>query len=133
MQEDDASTRSPTSILSPSTKHTVAVVDRTADIDSAAKTLVRSRISFGGSSPYAPDLVLVNEFVKEQLLKSVARHMLELAPGWDNTLAGTGQGHAKSKGRPKQNGFPLKMKEDSYRVTASASDWWIVDVHERSV
>ncbi|KAF3017262.1 hypothetical protein E8E15_003427 [Penicillium rubens] len=46
----------------------VAVVDRTADINHAAEALVAARFSFGGRSPYAPDIVLVNEYIKEQFL-----------------------------------------------------------------
>ncbi|KAL1582219.1 hypothetical protein WHR41_09073 [Cladosporium halotolerans] len=50
---------------------TVAVVDRTADVKLAAKELVAARFAFGGTSPYAPDLVLVNEFVKQAFLQAV--------------------------------------------------------------
>jgi len=46
-------------------------VDRTADVKLAARELVAARFAFGGSSPYAPDLVLVNEFVKREFLQAV--------------------------------------------------------------
>jgi hypothetical protein len=46
----------------------VAVVDRTANINHAAEALVAARFSFGGRSPYAPDIVLVNEYIKEPFL-----------------------------------------------------------------
>lgn len=50
---------------------TLAVVDRTADLRLAAKELTTARFAFGGSSPYAPDVVLVNEFVKEEFLQAL--------------------------------------------------------------
>ena len=47
---------------------TVAVVDRTADINCAAEALAAAQFSFAGQSPYAPDVVLVNEYIKESFL-----------------------------------------------------------------
>lgn len=52
----------------PSAQRTVAVVDRTADIAAAAADIVHARFSHSGESPYAPDLVLVNEFVIKEFL-----------------------------------------------------------------
>lgn len=58
-------------LASPSQSRAVAIVDRTADAKLAARELVAARFSFGGSGPYAPDLVLVNEFVKQDFLDAV--------------------------------------------------------------
>lgn len=55
---------------------TVAAVDRTADLDNAAKTLINARFVFKGKSPYAPDIVLVNEFVKKEFLQALLRHFI---------------------------------------------------------
>lgn len=49
--------------ISASATRTVAVVDRTAGVQEAAKEIIRARLGFQGKSPYSPDLVLVNEFV----------------------------------------------------------------------
>lgn len=49
--------------LKGSKKRVVAIVDRSADIAHAAHQIMRSRFNFNGQSPYAPDLVLVHEFV----------------------------------------------------------------------
>lgn len=46
----------------------ITVVDRTADLTRAAEALVVARFSFGGRSPHALDVVLVNEFVKKPFL-----------------------------------------------------------------
>lgn len=51
----------------PSAK-VVAVVDRTANITEAASICGMSRVSFNGRSVYAPDIVLVNEFVADDFL-----------------------------------------------------------------
>lgn len=59
---------------SPSAKHRcVAIVDRSADIEAAAKAITTARFSFGGCSPYAPDLVLVNEFVQKEFFEACSR------------------------------------------------------------
>lgn len=52
----------------------VAIVDRSADIDAAAKAITTARFSFGGYSPYAPDLVLVNEFIKKDFFEACSRY-----------------------------------------------------------
>ncbi|KAJ5034805.1 Aldehyde dehydrogenase family 3 member B1 [Penicillium chrysogenum] len=58
----------------------VAVVDRTADINHAAEALVAARFSFGGRSPYAPDIVLVNEYIKEQFLIALVQASVSFPP-----------------------------------------------------
>ena len=70
---------------------TVAIVDRTADVQLAARELVAARFAFGGRSPYAPDCVLVNEFVKQAFLQAVLSECVKLGSGV------TASGHAKSK------------------------------------
>lgn len=52
----------------------IAIVDRTADIDAAAKAIVTARFSFQGMSPYAPDVVVVNEFVKKDFFQACTRY-----------------------------------------------------------
>jgi hypothetical protein len=58
-------------ICSP-TARVAAVVDRSGDLKAAAKDLVQARFAFGGLSPYAPDVVLVNEFVVKEFGEAVA-------------------------------------------------------------
>jgi hypothetical protein len=68
-------------LASPSHNRTYAVVDRTSDVKTAAQELVAARFAFGGSSPYAPDVVLVNEFVKQDFLQAVAEESRKLTSG----------------------------------------------------
>ncbi|KKY21022.1 putative aldehyde dehydrogenase [Diplodia seriata] len=63
-------------ILSPASSLAVAVVERNADLGAAAKALVTARFGFGGRSPYAPDVVLVNEFAKEAFLNAVVQESI---------------------------------------------------------
>ncbi|KAL2814218.1 Aldehyde/histidinol dehydrogenase [Aspergillus cavernicola] len=58
----------------------VAVVDRTANINHAAEALVAARFSFDGRSPYAPDLVLVNEYIKEPFLMALVQASVSFPP-----------------------------------------------------
>ena len=66
----------PHALFSRSTALSIAVVDRTADLETAAKALVDARMQFGGRSPYAPDIVLVNEFVKTDFVQAVVKHAI---------------------------------------------------------
>ena len=59
----------------------IAVVDRTvssADIAHAAREIARARFSFDGKSPYAPDLVLVNEFVLQEFCRAAVQYTTTL-------------------------------------------------------
>ncbi|KAF2158259.1 hypothetical protein K461DRAFT_265028 [Myriangium duriaei CBS 260.36] len=61
-------------VKSPSSD-AIAIVDRSAAITDAAKALVRSRFCFGGTSPYAPVLVLVNEFVLGEFCQAATQSL----------------------------------------------------------
>lgn len=51
----------------------VAIVDRTANIKDAARDIGMARLSFGGGATYAPDRVLVDEFVAEDFLSHITQ------------------------------------------------------------
>jgi hypothetical protein len=61
-------------LSSTNQRRTIAIVDRTADIDAAAKAIVTARFKFHGASPYSPDLVIVNEFVKDEFFASSTKY-----------------------------------------------------------
>ncbi|OJJ47358.1 hypothetical protein ASPZODRAFT_159248 [Penicilliopsis zonata CBS 506.65] len=48
-----------------------AIVDRTGSVEKSAEELVVARLAFHGRSPYAPDVILVNEFCLQAFLESV--------------------------------------------------------------
>lgn len=77
--------------IASSQGHSIAIVDRTADLACAAQQLVAARFCFGGTSPYAPDIVLVNEFVKKdftELVLQQAIHFLSASPSSTQELKG---------------------------------------------
>jgi acyl-CoA reductase-like NAD-dependent aldehyde dehydrogenase len=53
-----------------SSARVVALVDRSSDVASAARSIVHARIAFRGQSPYAPDIALVNEFTMEEFIQA---------------------------------------------------------------
>lgn len=59
-------------VLSSPSRRNVAIVDRTGDVHLAAKEIVASCLIFGGKSRYAPDLVLVNEYVASDLSSAMS-------------------------------------------------------------
>ncbi|CAN9297901.1 unnamed protein product [Alternaria alternata] len=79
-QEKQISPPTYSQLVSPRNK-IIAIVDRTADLASAAEQLVTARFAFGGTSPYAPDVVLVNEFIKKDFLEHVLKHSLRFLAG----------------------------------------------------
>ena len=76
--ENDRQVASPKTLFPlPSSARTVAIVDRTADLKAAADAIATARFAYGGNSPYAPDLVLVNEFVKSQFLRALMQATMD--------------------------------------------------------
>ncbi|KAK5064587.1 hypothetical protein LTR84_000420 [Exophiala bonariae] len=59
-------------LTSPATPN-VALVDRTADVELAAKEVVASRLAFDARGRYAVDAVFVNEFVADALATAVVQ------------------------------------------------------------
>lgn len=97
----------------------IAFVERDADIASAAQALVSARFSLQGKAPYAPDVVLVNEWVKKDLLKALVQKTTEV-------LA------APTKGRAAKTGLSREIeKDDSVHVVLSGSNGVILDVQNR--
>ncbi|KAL4803139.1 Aldehyde/histidinol dehydrogenase [Aspergillus unguis] len=119
------------SLVSPSTARTIAVVDRTADIPTTAQSLVAGRFSFGGKSPYSPDLVLVQEFV----LKALVEGILGTAPKYISGPEGEERGKISNNPRRASPGLSVldqAYKDPSARVLVSGSDWGVVEVHDRA-
>jgi acyl-CoA reductase-like NAD-dependent aldehyde dehydrogenase len=52
----------------------IAIIERDADLQLAAKGVASARFSLRGKSPFAPDLVLVNEWVKKDFLSALVQH-----------------------------------------------------------
>ena len=113
-----------TTLHSPSEARVVAIVDRSADIPSAAHEIVKARIAWGGRSPYAPDLVLVNEFVIQQFTQAVVGQLTKVlatsVPGYkasqvapyEGTVGSSANGAAKhASPRPARRDGDLSEKD----------------------
>ncbi|KAF2132054.1 ALDH-like protein [Dothidotthia symphoricarpi CBS 119687] len=111
-QETHISQPNYTQLASPKSR-VIAVVDRTADLAVAAEHLVTARFSFGGTSPYAPDLVLVNEFVKKEFLEHVMRQSIRFLAG-PNGSANTSTTKAQKPG---------SRTAEAFQALSSSEDW----------
>ncbi|KAJ5595734.1 hypothetical protein N7450_002192 [Penicillium hetheringtonii] len=116
---------SPKGLLSPAASRTVAIVDRTANINEAAQALVAARFALGGRSVYAPDVVLVNEFAMKPFIEAVIQHS-------SRYLAGE-NGEARQQQISSRRSALLDSihKERSARVLVSGSNWGVVEVQNR--
>ena len=106
----------------------VAVVDRTANVQNAAKEVVSARFAFGATSPYAPDVVLVNEFAKKGFLQAVLSECVNLSSGIE--LDGKiGRSHTSSR-----VGERLKLLQQTHkdvRVVVQESSFAVADLPTR--
>lgn len=101
-----------------------AVVERDADIAAAAKALALARFGLRGASPYAPDIVLVNEWVKKEFLVAVTQSCVSLAEagGVGSAKRGVGQGLLDDV-----------VREGSASVVSAGKDGVVLDVENRWV
>jgi len=106
-------------LVSPASNRVIAVVDRTANLEEAAKALVMARFGFGGKSPYAPDLILVNEFCKQEFLKIATRHAFQFMTDRE-----------QSSGQRDIQDFVsvLQKANDGTRIITSGSGGIVVDI-----
>ncbi|TKA68423.1 hypothetical protein B0A49_08385 [Cryomyces minteri] len=117
--------------VSPSSLRAVAVVDRTAHVDEAARDIVSARFSRRGSSPYAPDTVLVNEFVLESFLACLLQHM---SPYMAHENGSVGDSFKQKERRPfaeSQRIFDTAEKSAGMRVVIRGSNGSIISVQDR--
>jgi aldehyde dehydrogenase (NAD+) len=105
-------------LASPQSK-VIAVVDRTADLVSAAEHLVTARFAFGGSSPYAPDLIFVNEYVKEEFLEHVLKFAIPYLASSDETVS-KGSPKSPTRGGPK---LGSKTTAEALKSLESSVSW----------
>jgi acyl-CoA reductase-like NAD-dependent aldehyde dehydrogenase len=105
---------------------TVAFVDRTTQVEHAAEDLALARFLFRGQSPYAPDLVLVNEFCVQPFLKALMKHAAQgLGLGQYSDAPPV---HRRSK---KASQLDRLSTEKGTQVVASGSEWVIAWIYYR--
>ena len=120
----------------------IAVVDRSTNIAEAAEALVKARFSFGGKSPYAPDLVLVNEFrVKEfsnALLQQSTQYFAQASEYVNGYANGHANGHTSGPNPPKRRQdqksvMDIAKEDDGCNVLVSGARASIIHATSRSV
>jgi len=99
-----------------------AIVDRTANVGDAALTIGSSRVAYGGRSPYAPDIVLVNEFVADDFLF----HLVQAVTSYEGN-ASTSQHPSKAHLQTVK-----EFENDAgVKVVMSAANGSIVEIKDR--
>lgn len=110
-------------LLSSARARCVAVVDRSADVEAAARAIAAARFGFGGASPYAPDLVLVNEFVKKDFFEACSRYA---------TLSFAGRGGAGAGRGEEEVRRAVESAEGKRQVSSFGSnDFKLVDITDK--
>ncbi|RSL71453.1 hypothetical protein CEP54_001316 [Fusarium duplospermum] len=101
----------------------LAFVERDADVQEAAKALVSSRFGLGGKSPYAPDVVFVNEWVKKDLLRALVQQSTDF-------MANPASSRRAAKGVKSELAKQVE-KDVSVNIISSGSGGLILEVEER--
>ncbi|MCJ1445193.1 MAG: hypothetical protein MMC23_005698 [Stictis urceolatum] len=84
------------SLISTATR-AIAVINRDAEFDEAAKYLINAGFAFRGRSPYAPDLVLVNEFAKKDFLHALVRQSISASAESEQVNISPGKGRLEGQ------------------------------------
>ncbi|KAI7158523.1 ALDH-like protein [Hortaea werneckii] len=116
-------------LSSPAKSITVAIVDRTADITLAAQELVAATFAFGGRSPYAPDYILVNEFVKRAFLRVVVAECAKF-----NSLQAVNPPAEKSSKAQAMNDYVsnLRQADPQSRIVLLEQRMAVIDLYDRA-
>ncbi|KAJ5372047.1 aldehyde dehydrogenase PutA [Penicillium concentricum] len=110
----------------PEELRTVAIVDRTANLEDAVVDLVISCFAFNGRSPYSPDVILVNDFCVQPFIDLLIKH----APSY------LGRGLQQAKKVPRKgSGASLLERiasEEGCQVVVSGTGWAVAKVQDRN-
>lgn len=108
------------------------MVDRTANVDGAAQAVIRARFSRQGSSSYAPDVVLVNEFVLEEFLACLLQHMSPYMAYENGTIGSDSSKHKQRKPvKESQRIMDAAEKSEDMRVVIRGSNGDVISVQNR--
>lgn len=124
-QTGDSNGFSANQLSSNSSARVIAIVDRDADIECAAKAIVQARFSFQGTSPYSPDLIIVNEYIKGEFTEACSRYAGKFFPSASKLIGARNNNFIETK-------KALKDAEEKGKVTTSGTAVFkIVDIHDR--
>lgn len=108
--------------------YVVAIVDRTADVQLAAREIVFARFSFSGQSPYAPDCVFVNEFIKKDFLQAIKSEWTQLT----NDVRSTSGGKINISSKIEKRLKSLQTVDSRLQIVLQESSLAIADVSSSS-
>ena len=117
------------SISTPSYR-SIAIVDRSAQVADAAREVTRARFAFGGRSAYAPDLVLVNEFILKDFCIAVTQYATSLFAG---SIDGKQQNGNPRKNKTGPKGQDVEMGKDDLITLVAGSKGSIMLARNRQV
>ena len=106
-------------LSAPSTSGSVAIVDRTANVDEAAQAVACANFSFSGKSAYAPRIVLVNEFVVEKFLSGLISRMPRGLT--EKKLDSQANGHVGQVKGDRRNVKEVSKMEDTRTLVSGSS------------
>ncbi|KAK3117127.1 hypothetical protein LTR53_001784 [Teratosphaeriaceae sp. CCFEE 6253] len=110
--------------------HTIAIVDRTGNPELAAHELVAARFSFGGRSPYAPDVVLVNEFSRQAFLSAAVAECIKYGSSTKSSSdAETKSNIARQVSKRIE---ALRQADPGLRVIVQESKFAVVEITSRN-
>ncbi|PNS17296.1 hypothetical protein CAC42_6979 [Sphaceloma murrayae] len=115
-------------VVSPTSALSIALVDRNANFDLAAQQLVNARFSHRGRSPHAPDLVLVNEFAKKDLLQALVRAGIASA---DSTPLANGALEKRKSADSSLKSLLSDLEKSDARIIVQESSGAVVDLPRR--
>jgi hypothetical protein len=102
-----------TGLVSDATCLSIAIVDPTADVEQAANAICTVRYRFQGRSPYAPDVVLVNEWVRDDFVATCLKLSSTQAA---SVISRKVQALTTCDSAPIQNGNDLAVLLDSSSI-----------------
>ena len=112
-------------------RRVAAVVDRSAELGTAAKDCVKARFGFGGKSAYAPDVVLCNEFVLKPFLTALTESAMHYFSNQTNGLVDYAE-KAASRRRPGlESSVQRKLQSSSAEALVSGDKGTIAVLRDR--
>lgn len=99
----------------------VAVVDRTANVENAAKDVLNAHVAFSGESPHAPKFIMVNEWAKKKFVDTIQSQA-------KNSFQGASPSHIKSPG---WNEAVAEAEAKGEVTFIRSGPVCMIDVHER--
>jgi aldehyde dehydrogenase (NAD+) len=106
----------------------VAVVDRSANVAQAASIVGSSRTIFKGKSSYAPDIVLVNEFVADDFIFHLTQAVTSPV---SRSIPSTFLHPLKEKTESHSSIVKELEKIEGYKLVMSGANGSIVEIRDR--